>query len=105
MNNTVHCTARTIFDRAKIDMAIKRLSVFCNDAAEEIIEELLAYESLSFIDLLIKTGMEQDELKEQLGKMVDSGLLTLRQHYYQPAYQLNVSKLCRVWQLACLLAR
>lgn len=104
MRNTLHGISKTIFDASKLDKAVKRLSAMCDDSGEQIIQELLDYEALPFIDLLIKTGMDQEELKAQLGDMVDAGLLRLKQQYYQPEYELNIPKLDRVIQLARILA-
>lgn len=104
MRNTQHGTERNIFDTAKLEKAIKRLSMLCNDPGAQIIRELADYEGLPYIDLLIKTGMDQDGLNEQLGEMVNSGLLVRKHPYYQPEYQLNIPKLDRIVRLARVLA-
>lgn len=102
--NTVNGAERIIFDTAKLEKAIKRLSMLCNDPGAQIIWELMDYEGLPYIDLLIKTGMDQDDLKEQLGEMVDAGVLIRKHPYYQLEYHLNRPKLDRVVRLARVLA-
>lgn len=105
MRNTIHCITGTILNSAKISKAIRRLTALCDESGEQIIRELLDYETLPYIDLLIKTGMDQDELKDRLGEMVDSGVLHLSSPYYQPEYELNIPKLNRVMHLAHILAQ
>lgn len=105
MNDTVHCTSLAIFDLRKLNKAIERLESICFAPGEQIIEHLMDYEDLPFIDLLIKTGMDQDDLQDQLDLMVASGVLKKEMVYYQPTYRLNERKLNKIIRIASVVAK
>ena len=92
MNTTRHCTLLATIDFKKLNKAIARLEAICHTTGEQIIEHLMDYEDLPFIDLLIKTGMDQDELRAQLDHLVSSGVLKKEVAFYQANYSLNESK-------------
>lgn len=104
MGNTIHYTKRPRLDYSRVNSALKGLTTLSSDSGERIIEALLDYSSLSFIDLLIGTGLEQEALEYQLETMVKFGVLRIQTTYYQPEYQLNHNKLVRIMRLARRLA-
>jgi len=104
MGNTIHYTKRQRLDYSRVNYALKGLTTLSSGSGERIIEALLDYSSLSFIDLLVGTGLEQEDLAYQLEILVKYGVLRIQTPYYQPEYQLNRNKLVRIMRLAHRLA-
>ncbi|MEM6378867.1 MAG: hypothetical protein AAF705_11655, partial [Bacteroidota bacterium] len=74
MNTTKRAIAKAI-DFSKLNKAIQRLETLCDFKGQQVIEQLQDYEGLPFIDLLIKTGIESEELEDQLKRLLHSGVV------------------------------
>ena len=103
--NTVRFTSTSLFTSEKLTKAINRLENLCNHEGQQIIECLKEYDGLPFIDLLIKTGLDAEDLQKQLDQLVESGMLISQEQYYTTEYFLNTSKLLNITMLASILAK
>lgn len=103
--NTLYKTTSLRNTFAKLDLAIHRLESICSEGGAAIIDCLREYEDLPFIDLLIKTGMELDQLENQLEKLLRAGLVTAKETYYTTEYQLNEGKLLLIALMAGRITR
>lgn len=98
--NTLYKTTSLRNTFAKLDQAIHNLESICTDAGQKIIDCLHDYEDLPFIDLLIKTSLDVDELERQLTQLTEAGMITAKESYYSMEYSLNENRLLLVSMMA-----
>ncbi len=103
--NTVRFTSTSLFTNGKLAKAINRLENLCNTEGQKIVECLQEYDGLPFIDLLIKTRMDAEDLQNQLDHLVESGMIISQEQYYTTEYFLNTSKLINIAMLASIIAK
>ena len=89
----------------KLRLAIQRLEALCSPEGKAIIHCLKEFEGLPFIDILIKTQMEQERLQMQLQSLVNAGILRIEHNFYTTEYYLNTYKLSRVQDLCKVLVK
>lgn len=102
--NTENLTIAKAIDFTKLNKAIQRLETLCDFKGQQVIEQLQDYEGLPFIDLLIKTGIESEELKEQLRRLLHSGVVQTSEQFYSTEYSLNYGRLYTIAAIAKILA-
>lgn len=103
MNTTTPVIAKAI-DFSKLNKAIQQLETLCDFKGQQVIEQLQDYEGLPFIDLLIKTGIDSEELKHQLKGLLQSGVIQRADEPFATAYYLNYGRLGAVATIAKILA-
>lgn len=92
-------------DFTKLNKAIQRLESLCDFKGQQVIEQLQDYDGLPFIDLLIKTGIDPDELKGQLKDLLHSGVVQTEQQPFSTEYSLNYGRLSAIAAIAKILAK
>lgn len=103
MNTTTSAVAKAI-DFSKLNKAIQQLEILCDFKGQQVIEQLQDYEGLPFIDLLIKTGIDSEELKNQLNGLLHSGVIQTAEEPFATAYYLNYGRLSTITAIAKILA-
>jgi len=98
--NTLYKTTSLRNTFTKLDQAIQNLESICTDEGQKIIDCLRDYEDLPFIDLLIKTGLDVEDLEVQLAQLTTAGMITAKESYYSMEYSLNENRLLLVSMLA-----
>lgn len=86
--------------RTKIQKATFILETVCQRLSIEIIESLKTCEESSLIDLIIRTGLEGDDLEKQLELLSMLGVVNQRTHLYTNYYALNYKKLAKISAIA-----
>lgn len=104
MNTTTPTVAKAI-NLTKLNKAIQRLEALCNFEGQCVIEQLQDYEGLPFIDLLIKTGIDSDDLKDQLQRLLQSGVVQTEELAFATEYSLNYNRLASIAAIAKILAK
>ena len=89
----------------KLALAIQRLEAICSPEGKEIIHCLSEFNGLPFIDILIKTQLEQEMLQIQLKKLLAAGILRMEHNFYTAEYYLNGHKLGRIQDLCKVLVK
>ena len=84
----------------QIELAIRRLEFISSIPGQQIVNCLQDYESLAFIDLLIKTGLDQDQLNALLKELVEAQIILVEDIYYTKEFRLNHPKLFRIHLLS-----
>ena len=84
----------------QIDVAIRRMETICSRSGQQILDCLQEYDSLAFIDLLIKTGLDQDQLRSKLNELVEAQIILVEDIYYTKEFKLNYPKLFRIHLLS-----
>lgn len=103
MNSTTPAFAKAI-DFSKLNKAIQQLETLCDFKGQQVIEQLQDYEGLPFIDLLIKTGIDPEELKKQLKQLLHSGVIQTADEPFATGYYLNYGRLSTIAAIAKILA-
>lgn len=104
MNSSRPRIAKAI-DFSKLNKAIHRLETLCDFKGQQVIEQLQDYEGLPFIDLLIKTGIDPEELKTQLERLLHSGVVQTEKQPFSTEYSLNYNRLTTIAAIAKILAK